>query len=77
MPWGDVLARGVTQPGALRVVNLHQAKTHLSRLLDDAHSGETIRLAKAGNPLARLMPLAPHPLVIPVIPSAQIGRAHV
>ena len=46
---------------APRVVNVHQAKTHLSRLLDDAHAGETILLAKAGKPWARLMPLAPLP----------------
>jgi prevent-host-death family protein len=46
---------------SLRVVNVHQAKTHLSRLIDDAHAGETILLAKAGKPWARLMPLAPRP----------------
>jgi prevent-host-death family protein len=50
-----------TQQGALRVVNVHQAKTNLSRLIDDAHAGETIVLAKAGKPWARLMPLAPPP----------------
>jgi len=44
-----------------RIVNVHQAKTHLSRLIDDAHAGETILLAKAGKPWARLMPLAPPP----------------
>jgi prevent-host-death family protein len=43
----------------MRVVNVHQAKTHLSRLIDEAHAGETIVLAKAGKPWARLMPLAP------------------
>ena len=47
---------------SLRVVNVHQAKTHLSRLIDDdAHAGEAILLAKAGKPWARLMPLAPPP----------------
>jgi len=45
--------------GPMRVVNVHQAKTHLSRLIDEAHAGETIVLAKAGKPWARLMPLAP------------------
>jgi antitoxin (DNA-binding transcriptional repressor) of toxin-antitoxin stability system len=45
----------------MRVVNVHQAKTYLSRLIDDAHAGETIVLAKAGKPRARLMPLAPPP----------------
>ncbi len=47
------------QEGSTRVVNVHQAKTHLSRLIDEAHAGETIVLAKAGKPWARLMPLAP------------------
>ena len=42
-------------------MNVHQAKTHLSRLIDDAHAGQTILLAKAGKPWARLMPLAPPP----------------
>lgn len=41
------------------MVNVHQAKTQLSRLIDDAHAGETIVLAKAGKPWARLMPLQP------------------
>ena len=49
------------QHGAPRVVNVHQAKTHLSRLIDEAHAGETILLAKAGKPWARLMPLEPPP----------------
>jgi antitoxin (DNA-binding transcriptional repressor) of toxin-antitoxin stability system len=43
--------------GQQRIVNVHQAKTHLSRLIDAAHGGETILLAKAGKPWARPMPL--------------------
>jgi prevent-host-death family protein len=39
-------------------VNVHEAKTHLSRLLERAHNGEEIVLAKAGKPYARLVPLA-------------------
>jgi prevent-host-death family protein len=39
------------------IVNVHEAKTHLSRLLEQAHAGEEIILAKAGKPYARLMPL--------------------
>ena len=39
------------------VVNVHEAKTHLSRLLDQAHAGEEIILAKGGKPYARLVPL--------------------
>lgn len=41
------------------VVNVHEAKTHLSRLLDQAHAGQEIILAKGGKPYARLVPLAP------------------
>ncbi len=39
-------------------VNVHEAKTHLSRLLERAHNGEEIILAKSGKPYARLVPLA-------------------
>ena len=41
---------GSASMNAPRVVNVHQAKTHLSRLIDDAHAGEAILLAKAGKP---------------------------
>ncbi|ADC70722.1 prevent-host-death family protein [Thioalkalivibrio sp. K90mix] len=43
-------------------VNVHEAKTHLSRLLKRAHDGEEIILAKSGRPYARLVPLEPTPL---------------
>lgn len=43
------------------IVNVHQAKTQLSRLLEQAHAGQEIILAKAGKPYARLMPLAAEP----------------
>lgn len=39
-------------------VNVHEAKTQLSRLLDRAHAGEEIVIAKNGEPYARLVPLA-------------------
>ena len=41
----------------MSIVNVHEAKTHFSKLLDRAHGGEEIILAKAGKPYARLMPL--------------------
>jgi prevent-host-death family protein len=40
-------------------VNVHEAKTHLSRLLDRVALGEEIVLAKAGRPVARLVPVRP------------------
>ena len=43
-----------------QIINVHEAKTHLSRLLDKAHAGEEIVLSKAGKPYARLVPLRPH-----------------
>lgn len=39
----------------MKVVNTHEAKTHLSRLLDEAAAGEEIVIAKAGKPVARLV----------------------
>jgi prevent-host-death family protein len=41
----------------MRTVNIHAAKTQLSRLVDAAAAGEEIIIAKAGKPLARLGPL--------------------
>jgi len=40
----------------MATVNIHQAKTHLSRLLRRVAAGEEIIIAKAGRPLARLIP---------------------
>lgn len=41
------------------MVNVHDAKTNFSSLLERAHRGEVIVLAKAGKPYARLVPLEP------------------
>jgi len=41
-------------------INVHDAKTHFSRLLDRAQEGEEFVIAKAGKPVARLGPLAAH-----------------
>jgi prevent-host-death family protein len=41
-----------------QAVNIHSAKTHLSRLLERVRLGEEVILAKAGKPIARLVPLA-------------------
>lgn len=41
----------------MKIVNVHEAKTHLSRLIDRAHAGEEITIAKNGRPYARLVPL--------------------
>ena len=41
-----------------RTVNIHEAKTHLSRLVDQAAAGQEVIIARAGKPVARLVPLA-------------------
>ncbi len=54
----------------MRTVNIDAAKTHLSRLVDDAAGGEEIIIARAGRPVARLVPLeAASPR-----PRRQLGR---
>ena len=40
-------------------VNVHEAKTHLSRLLEQVEAGEEITLCRAGRPVARLVPYVP------------------
>ena len=42
----------------MKVVNIHEAKTHLSRLLERVQAGEEVTIAKAGRPVARLVPIA-------------------
>jgi len=42
-------------------VNLHDAKTHLSRYVDQALAGEEVVIARAGKPLVRLMPVGSDP----------------
>ena len=43
----------------MKTVNVHEAKTHLSRLLARVARGEEILIAKAGKPIARLVPVGP------------------
>ncbi len=43
----------------MKVTNIHEAKTHLSRLLKRVRAGEEIIIAKGGKPIARLCPLTP------------------
>lgn len=39
------------------VINIHEAKTHLSRIVDDVAAGAEVIIAKAGKPMARLSPI--------------------
>ena len=48
-------------PPMSTIVNVHEAKTHLSRLLEDVAAGAEVVIAKAGKPVARLVPVEAGP----------------
>lgn len=50
-------------------VNVHEAKTHFSRLLDRVAMGEEVIIAKAGKPVARIVP------IVEALPRFQFGSA--
>lgn len=60
----------------MRQVNIHEAKTHLSRLVDDAGEGETIIMAKAGKPVAALVSLDLLKAILPRIDEAGQGSSN-
>ncbi|EUC00469.1 prevent-host-death family protein [Rhizobium sp. CF080] len=41
----------------MKTVNIHEAKTHLSRLVEEAANGEAFVIAKAGKPMVKVVPL--------------------
>ncbi|HYI83154.1 MAG TPA: type II toxin-antitoxin system prevent-host-death family antitoxin [Acetobacteraceae bacterium] len=43
----------------MRRINIHEAKTHLSRLVEEAARGEAFVIAKAGKPMVKVVPLEP------------------
>jgi prevent-host-death family protein len=45
----------------MRTVRVHEAKTHLSRLLERVEKGETITIARGKHPVARLVPIVQPP----------------
>jgi prevent-host-death family protein len=55
-------------------VNIHDAKTHLSRLIERVEAGEEITLARAGRPVALLVPY--RPTREPRKPGLWKGRLH-
>ena len=52
----------------MQTVNIHAAKTQLSRLIEAVEAGEEIIIARAGKPVARLVPITPDPK-----PKRQLG----
>ncbi len=57
----------------MQLVNVHDAKTRLSKLLEQVQSGEDVVIAKAGRPIARLVPYTPPKQKI-VSPGAMKGE---
>ena len=45
----------------MKTVNIHEAKTHLSRLLAEVENGQEVTIARAGRPIARLVRADPPP----------------
>lgn len=41
----------------MHTINIHEAKTHLSRLVDQAATGEAFIIAKSGKPMVKVIPL--------------------
>jgi prevent-host-death family protein len=56
-------------------VNVHEAKTHLSRLLERVRRGEEVIIAKNGRPCARLCPLEKPPPRRPGLLAGEVGDA--
>ena len=56
-------------------VNIHEAKTHLSRLVERVEAGEEITIARAGRPVARLVPYRARSS--PRVPGGWEGRVRI
>lgn len=56
----------------MAVVNIHEAKTQLSSLLEKVQAGEDVVIAKSGTPIARLVPYS-HPKRQIAAPGAMAG----
>lgn len=41
----------------IKLVNIHEAKTHLSRIVEDVAAGTEVIIARSGRPVARLVPI--------------------
>ena len=50
----------------MKIINIQEAKTHLSRLVEEALTGEELVIAKAGKPLVKLVPFQPEKKPFPL-----------
>ena len=56
----------------MTIFNIHEAKTHFSKLLERVLNGEEVIIAKAGKPVARILPVVNN--VSPRIPGVDKGK---
>ena len=61
----------------MQTVNIHEAKTHLSRLIERASKGESFIIAKAGKPMVRVVPIEPEVPHVPQRLGFMKGKMHV
>jgi prevent-host-death family protein len=59
----------------MEIANIHQAKSQLSRLVEQAMNGEEVIIAKAGQPMVRLVPI--HPDESPRVGGQWKGRVRI
>jgi prevent-host-death family protein len=57
----------------MTIFNIHEAKTHFSKLLERVMSGEEVVIAKAGKPVARLLPFTVED-ISPRVPGIDKGK---
>ncbi|MBM7441877.1 type II toxin-antitoxin system Phd/YefM family antitoxin [Streptomyces sp. HB132] len=60
---------------AARQYNVHEAKTHFSRILQQVETGEEVVISRAGEPIAKVVPL--HPKVRRTGRGSLRGRIHI
>ncbi len=58
-------------------VGMHEAKTHLSRLVERAEAGEDVVIQRNGKPVARLVPVVEEPKSLASVRGAWRGRVHI
>ena len=56
----------------MTIFNIHEAKTHFSKLLERVLNGEEVIIAKAGKPVARILPMVTN--VSPRVPGVDKGK---
>ena len=57
------------------IVNMHEAKTQLSKLVAKVLAGEDVIIAKSGTPVVRIVPVHDHPK--PRTPGQYAGKIHI